>query len=546
MTQQEALDILKTGQSVFLTGAAGSGKTHVLRNYIHYLKEKGVSVGVTASTGIAATHLSGMTIHAWSGIGIKDYLSPHDLEVLRDRSQLRNRFQNTDVLVVDEVSMLHHFRLDLVDQVARTLRDNDNPFGGMQVIFSGDFFQLPPVSRAGEEPARFAYCSDAWQVLNPAVCYLEEQYRQNDDEYLSVLNAIRDNAVDVYHQELLQGRLNKKPDIGMEPTVLHSHNANVDVQNDRELNNISGKVFEYKMYTRGPKPLVEALVKSCLAPELLKLKVGARVMFVKNNFDLGYVNGTLGIVEELLYDTIKVRTVDGTLINVPQDTWQIEDDGKVKAEISQYPLRLAWAITIHKSQGMSLDAAHIDLSRSFEPGMGYVALSRVKTLGGLTLAGINRQAFMVHPEVLEQDMKFKELSGKWVRDIRVAEPKALKRSHDDFLQRVKKVGSSQKIDTVTQTYELVALGKNSKDIAKERGLKRDTILSHIEKIKEQDPFIDLDHIRKEISTTKFVKIRNEFIKQGVQAGGERPLGPIKNKLGSGFSYDDLKLVRIFL
>lgn len=546
MTQEEALNILKSGQSAFLTGAAGSGKTYVLRSYINYLKEHGVSVGVTASTGIAATHIGGMTIHSWAGIGIKDYLTPHDIDALKDRSQLRNRFQTTEILIIDEISMLHHFRLDLVDQVARALRDNDEPFGGMQVIFAGDFFQLPPVSRGLSEPARFAYWSDAWERLTPAICYLEEQYRQDDDEYLSVLNAIRDNSFDIYHQELLQGRMNQKPKVGIEPTVLHSHNANVDVQNEGELNKIKGQMYEYKMYSRGARPLVEALIKSCLAPEILKLKVGAKVMFVKNNFDLGYVNGTLGVVEELLYDTIKVRTSKDVLINVPKDTWQIEDDGKVKAEISQFPLRLAWAITIHKSQGMSLDAAHIDLSKSFEPGMGYVALSRVKTLGGLTLAGINRQALLVHPEVLEKDKQFRDVSEKWSQDIRVAEPKDLKKAHDYFLSRIQKSVKPKKIDTVTETYELLMLGKSSKEIAKERGLKRDTILSHIEKIKDQDPFVDLSHIRKEISATKFAKIRNEFVKQGTQAGGERPLGPIKNKLGASVSYDDLKLVRIFL
>ena len=546
MTQEEALNILKSGQSAFLTGAAGSGKTYVLRSYINYLKEHGISVGVTASTGIAATHIGGMTIHAWSGIGIKDHLTPHDIETLRERSQLRNRFQTTDILIIDEVSMLHHFRLDLVDQVARRLRDREEPFGGMQVIFAGDFFQLPPVSRGLEEPARFAYWSQSWRELDPAVCYLEEQYRQDDDEYFSVLNAIRDSSFDVYHHELLQGRINKKPDVGMEPTVLYSHNANVDVQNDSELNKIKGHMYEYKMYSRGARPLVEALTKSCLAPEILKLKVGAKVMFVKNNFDLGYVNGTLGVVEELLYDTIKVRTTKDVLINVPQDIWQIEDDGKVKAEISQFPLRLAWAITIHKSQGMSLDAAHIDLSKSFEPGMGYVALSRVKTLGGLTLAGINQQALHVHPEVLEKDKEFRNISDKWSRDMRTAEPKDIKKSYDHFLNRVQKNSKSKKVDTVTETYELLALGKNSKDIAKARGLKRDTILSHIEKIKEGGPFIDLSHICKEISATKFAKIRNEFVKQGTKAGGERPLGPIKNKLGPSVSYDDLKLVRIFL
>src|SRR3989344_3479845 len=240
MTQSEALNILKSGANVFLTGAAGSGKTYVLREYIDYLRKHDVDVGITASTGIAATHMGGMTIHAWSGIGIKDKLSASDVDDIVEKSYLRGRLKNTSVLVIDEVSMLHHFRLDLVDAVLKRARQSDLPFGGAQVVFSGDFFQLPPVHRAGESEAHFAYHSPAWQDCDLKICYLHEQHRQSDSEYLSILNAIRDDAVGEFVHELLATRRGKKPLVKAEPTRLYSHNVDVDRENEQELGRLPG------------------------------------------------------------------------------------------------------------------------------------------------------------------------------------------------------------------------------------------------------------------------------------------------------------------
>ena len=177
MTQKDALDILKMGYNCYITGAAGSGKTHLLNEYIKFLKNKGVEAGITASTGIAATHMGGTTIHSWSGLGIRDNLTEYDLEDLESKKYLYDRFKNTDVLIIDEVSMLHHFRLDLIERIARHLKRNQLPFGGMQVILCGDFFQLPPVSRVGERESLFSYKSETWKKLNLKICYLEEQHR---------------------------------------------------------------------------------------------------------------------------------------------------------------------------------------------------------------------------------------------------------------------------------------------------------------------------------------------------------------------------------
>src|SRR3989344_1623035 len=194
MTQGETLNILKSGRNIYLTGAAGSGKTHVLNEYINYLRDRCVSVGVTASTGIAATHLGGVTIHSWSGIGIKDNISNQDIDYLAKKDYLRKRFNKTRVLVIDEVSMLHSRMLDDVDRVCRTMKGNENPFGGMQVVLSGDFFQLPPIVRNGSS-VEFVNSSRVWKEMDIRVCYLEDQYRQEDNALREILNEMRGGVV---------------------------------------------------------------------------------------------------------------------------------------------------------------------------------------------------------------------------------------------------------------------------------------------------------------------------------------------------------------
>lgn len=443
MTQKEALDILKMGHNAFITGPAGSGKTHLLNEYIKYLKDNDVDVGITASTGIAASHMGGQTIHAWSGLGIRDSLSPYDIEALEERQYLWRRFERAKVLIIDEISMLHHFRLDLVEQLLRSFKRNNEPFGGLQVIFCGDFFQLPPVSRMGEPEALFSYHSKSWNKLSPKICYLDEQHRQKDSVFLEILNSIRKNSVSPEILTRLVSRLNKKPGPQEESTKIYSHNANVDAENERELEKIPGKIFEYRMDLKGQEFLAEILKKSCLAPEVLRLKKNARVMFVKNNYEEGYVNGTQGIVTACDEFGITVRTTSGKIINVTPTSWVVEENGKIKAEIIQYPLRLAWAITVHKSQGMSLDKAEIDLSRAFEAGMGYVALSRVRSLEGLFLAGINDMALKTDNEVFEFDQRFNEMSQEHKDELNNLDPKLVKEKQEEFLRKISPAGGKK-------------------------------------------------------------------------------------------------------
>lgn len=424
MTQDEALAILKTGANCFLTGEPGSGKTHTVNRYVAWLRKVGVEPAITASTGIAATHIGGHTVHSWSGIGVKRELSDYELDRIAQTERVVRRVRNASIVIIDEVSMLSADTLTMVEAVCREIRGTTRPFGGLQVLLVGDFFQLPPVVSRGQpgtgkildepqsERAPFAFFSPAWRSLNPLTCYLSEQHRQEDKMFLEILSAIRRGEVTGKHRELLLSR--QSVGQGAQAAQLFSHNADVDHINNSELAKLDASARTFTMAGRGSAGMLAALKRGCLSPETLVLKAGARVMFTKNDISgRSYVNGTLGVVTSFAngnsgYPVVKTHS-GRTLLVEPAD-WRIDEQGRTLARISQLPLRLAWAMTVHKSQGMSLDAAHMDLSRAFEYGQGYVALSRVRTLKGLSLAGLNERALEVHPEIQKKDVELRAAS----------------------------------------------------------------------------------------------------------------------------------------
>ena len=561
MTQAEALDILKMGKNIFLTGPAGSGKTHVLNSYIEYLKKHAVSVAVTASTGIASTHIDGQTIHSWSGLGIKDTLTDYDIENLMQKQYLYKRFENTKVLIIDEVSMLHHFRLDLIEWICRQMKRNESPFGGMQIILCGDFFQLPPVSKKrfdGEnfiEPveSEFAFKADSFLSSKFVVCYLSEQHRQKDNTYLGILNQIRENKVTQKTIDLLKSRLNADPLTGSVITRLYTHNIDVDEINKKHLGLIDGSERKYTMTSKGAPSLIESLKKSCLSPEVLVLKKGARVMFTKNNKDGGYVNGTLGIVIDFNHfsDPI-VETNSGMKFTVSPQSWKIDEDGKIKAEVEQLPLRLAWAITVHKSQGMSLDAMEVDLSKSFVKGMGYVALSRVRSLDGIKLLGFNDMSLEVDSEVLEIDEKFREKSEEAVRKLKGMSKQEIKEKQEKFLEsiepeekvKIKKKEKELKKSTHEITRDMLLEEMSLAMIADKRGIKQETVVSHIEDLKRENNCPDVDYLKRELKRSELEEILDAFSKVKTDT-----LSSVYNFLLSKKkkpSYLKIRLARLFM
>jgi len=543
MNQSEALDILKMGRNVFLTGPAGSGKTFVLNKYINYLKQNRIGVGVTASTGIAATHLGGITIHSWSGLGIKENISEKDLKKNLKKSYLKKRFKNSGVLVIDEISMINASQLDCINKICQAFKKSGRPFGGMQLVCSGDFFQLPPIQKNGDE--QFVTAGKIWNEMGLKICYLEEQHRQEEGGLLSLLCNIRNNKVKEA-KEMLNSFNFGKINFPIIPTKLYTHNVDVDVINSFELEKINKEGKAYEMKYSGSKNIVEALKKGCLAPEKLILKKGAKVMFVKNNFESGYVNGTLG--EVVSFDEADglpiIETYNGRRIKAEFATWIIEEDDIVKAQIKQIPLRLAWAITVHKSQGMNLDAAEINLSKCFVEGMGYVALSRLRTIEGLKINGINEMAFIVNQEIVELDKILKQMSDTAVEELKSADYLTKEKLQERFLDSLPRVEKREDyykekqplISTYEKTELFVMQKKSVEEISKLRNLNQETIIEHLEKIKGK---VDVEYLKPE--KKHFEKIRSAFFR----TGGLK-LSPVKEILGDDFSYLEIRLARLFI
>jgi len=560
MKQEETLEILKTGVNVFLTGEPGSGKTYTVNQYIQYLRDFGIEPAVTASTGIAATHLNGLTIHSFCGIGIKDKLTRADLEKITKVSYITKRLKKANVLIIDEISMLEAKTFDLVDLICREVRQTAAPFGGLQVIVSGDFFQLPPISKGGGEPAQFAFKADSWGKAKFTVCYLTEQYRQDDSVFLTMLSAIRVNSFGFEHLQNIKTRLIKQEETPSNITQIFSHNFDVDVLNKKELAKLSGKAESFFMFSRGQKNFVEALKRGCLSPDVLELKEGAIVMFTKNNLKEGFVNGTLGKVigfnKENNYPLIE--TLKGEEIEAKPMEWAIEEGGKTKAIISQLPLRLAWAITIHKSQGMSLDTAVIDLSRTFEYGQGYVALSRVRRLTGLYLLGYNEKAFLTHPQMREQDEVFRSLSQVAQIAFEKTPREEVQQKQANFLKLcggaslpkkmgkkpAKKISTKKlKLSTFEQTLALIKEGKLLERIAQERGLVLGTIISHLEELVMKGHF---DQKQVEALLDPGLLLNAKDILEVFEDLETDKLQLVFEHFQGKYTYNDLRLIRLLL
>lgn len=642
MRQSSALDILKTGQNVFLTGSAGSGKTYTLNQYIDYLRARRVPVAVTASTGIAATHMNGTTIHSWSGIGIKDELSDRDLTTLSRKQFLADRLKDTAVLIIDEISMLHAKQINLVSQVLKHVRKNDQAFGGIQVVVAGDFFQLPPIGSKGESNReKFAFMSEAWLDAKFHICYLSEQHRQVSEaangglDLDDILNQIRRQEVTFDAIAALEATFDQNVDI--KRTRLYTHNPNVNKINDKELAALSGEMMRFEATSTGDSKLVETLKKTVRTQDDLVLKVGSKVMFIKNNTELGVSNGTMGeligfaavkiddskdtsdaLIEDDDIDSTAdsdeasakstksktkkdkekpkakkpttqkmpvVRLNSGREVIAEPEEWIIEDEtGEVLASYEQVPLCLAWAITIHKSQGMTLDAAEIDLSRTFELGQGYVALSRLKSLAGLQLLGMNDMSLQLDPLARGADKRFLVLSDEADANYAMLDEESMTQAHEKFvlksggtlsksvidgyanlqkkrreqqqaqLDKKQKMGNqvSDKSDsTLLATRVLLEESLSIAEISQARQLSQSTIMRHIGELKSQDPSLACDHLRPEDEVmtavgNAYVVIKVANNPNDFNDDGSIKLRPIFDHLKQSIDYNTIRLALIFI
>lgn len=495
LKQSDALKILKLGLNTFITGSAGTGKSYLLNKYIRYLKGNKIIPVVVAPTGIASSHIGGKTIHSYFSLGIKNSVNDVFIYDLLEKNYLAIRFARLRVLIIDEVSMVSPEIFEAMDKILKAFKESDKPFGGVQVVVSGDFFQLPPIYR-GADGKVFSWQSDSWKNLEFKTCYLQDIYRQKENKIISLLNDIRDGNITKSSLDIIKQAQSNELNISHKPTKLYTHNVDVNKINFSELEKLPSKERIFISSFNGDEKNVQKMFKNSLVMEELVLKVDAVVMFIKNNFDKNYVNGTTGIVKGFNDGKVYVELPCKETILVGKEEWKMEDDnGKAICTIYQIPLRLAWAITIHKSQGMSLSSAQIDLSKTFELGQGYVAISRLESLEGLKIDGINDMALQVNPLILKIDDKIKQASNKSYEYIKNINDDELNIGYKNYISILKDENIftvKEKVPTHIKTKNFIEQVDNLQDLANIRALTKSTILKHLKKIKKEYPTLNLD------------------------------------------------------
>lgn len=392
------------GQNILVTGGAGSGKSFLLNE----IKKNNLKdLVITASTGIAAVNVNGTTIHSFGGLGTGELPA----EVIAKKitksfhTKTKERIRNIRYLAIDEVSMISGDFFNKIDQVFKLVRKSSYPFGGVQLILFGDFLQLPPIKNN-----TFLFESEAFNHGYFVVENLDKIFRQKEDRFINLLNNLRFGRLSEADLELLYSKIINPydPKNKVEATKIVTHNFQADNINQEKLDQISKQSFFFDQKRTGEEKALQMLAKNCLAPETLELKQGAQVMMLKNTYqELGVVNGSLGVVKSFSDKGWPIILFnEQTKIEIEPDKWFYEEfdpeKGELvdKAHIKQIPLRLAYAITVHKSQGMTLDKIECDLGRIFTEGQAYVALSRVKTFNGLYLKSFNHKKIRVNPRVV--------------------------------------------------------------------------------------------------------------------------------------------------
>lgn len=447
--QRHVLDmVVDQGKSVFFTGPAGTGKSVLMRAIIAELKRKYARdsdrVAVTASTGLAACNIGGITLHSFSGIGLGKEPANQLVKKIRRNPKAKQRWMRTKCLVIDEISMVDGQLFDKLSQIGRTIRNNGRPWGGIQLIITGDFLQLPPVPDGEQRESVFAFDASTWETSIDHTIGLTQVFRQKDPEFANMLNEMRigtitDKTVNAF--KALSRPLSFND--GIEGAQLYPTRMQVEASNERRLRELPGEPRRFDAVDTGDPMVRDKLLVNMMAPKGIVLKVGAQVMLIKN-LDETLVNGSLGTVVDFSdqktmetrygmdedvsgnvakaqkklnqfmneangaktpqYPVVRFMAANGTtrtIICIPEE-WKVElPNGEVQAKRQQVPLILAWALSIHKAQGQTLDRVTVDLGRVFEKGQAYVALSRATTQQGLRVLNFEKSKVMAHPKVVD-------------------------------------------------------------------------------------------------------------------------------------------------
>lgn len=409
--QAHAIELFNQGNNIFLSGGAGVGKSYVINecikqyNKTHPLNLDNKDLVVTASTGIAAILINGTTLHSFAGIGLGNLDVGESIKKMH--YIVKERWRRLRVLIIDEVSMLNPDYFDKLNNIVRLIRNNIRPFGGIQLLISGDFLQLPPVK------SYFAFQSTAWKEINLQRIILTQNMRQTDNTFHQALDKIRRGIADDFVQRVIGPCVREVETVnGIKPTRMFPTKDSVMRINIEELRKLDDIIIIPAKWTINDPSMISKetppdwMMKKVWSqvPIMEKLPIApyAQIMLTKNlDITNGLANGSRGIVLKMTNEVITVQFVNGQIIDILKETFDVKLSPTKVVYIHQFPLLLAWATTIHKSQGMTLDLAEMDLSASFEYGMIYVALSRVRSLDGLYINAINYQKIKAHPDALE-------------------------------------------------------------------------------------------------------------------------------------------------
>lgn len=523
----------KTDMSLFLTGKAGTGKTTFLREVVRYTKKKCI---VLAPTGIAAVNAGAMTIHSFFQFGLGPFVQgviepKSDFRINKSKLELIRHLQ---LLIIDEVSMVRADLMDHIDVELRRIRRNSKPFGGVQLLMIGDLQQLPPIAHGGEDEllrqyykTLYFFSSAALKSMKYSCIELKNVYRQTDRHFIDILNHARDCTLTSQDISDLNARyvpgFSPKPEDGY--IRLMTHNRQVDYVNETEMEKLDSKPYTFVAAVTGTFP-----EESYPTANSLTLKKGAQVMFIKNDPERRFINGTLGEVKSIDKNSIAVRLAEsGTIIDVEPMEWQNiryhfdeeskEISSKQIGRFKQYPLKAAWAITVHKSQGLTFDKAIIDVHAAFSPGQAYVALSRCRTLDGLVLSSpvsasvfmrdnavdtymnyisrpVEELAFSSCYEYFEYEKKPEPEVVAPVEKVKVNKEKPKKEKKEELRDE-----SGKKLNTFEYSYWLYNQGDTVEQIAEKRGLNQSTIEGHLARYVasgdiDVHEFVDADTLEK--------------------------------------------------
>lgn len=526
--QQKALDILMREGNVFLTGAAGTGKSFLLEQYLR--GKPADAFPIVASTGAAAVIVGGRTFHSFFGLGILEGGPDVAIAKALRNGRLMRRLNRAHCVIIDEVSMLSGMLLQTAERISRHARDHDEPWGGLRIIAVGDFAQLPPIA-PGNAEKDWAFQHPVWEMSDFQPALLSTVMRTQDLDFLKILNLVREGIVNDEVCDFLDARIVQSAE-QTEGTRLYPRREQADRYNMERLNAIHQPSHAFQTEYVGKEADIEKSKRNFPIPETLLLKEGALIMMRKNDVsgEMRYVNGSLGRVERIGSETLIIRLLTEEKITVvPEKFSSLDGDGKEIVSAWNFPITLAWATTIHKSQGASLDRLIVNMERLWEPGQAYVALSRVRSSRGLSIECWDPSSIRAEPLVTAFYNSLTESAKKYVPRPLFTIPEREDKEEEKAPKAKKKRPGKMIRDMIREKEPLGA-------IAVTCGIKEETVLEWIDKLVTLGAPMDLEYLLVEI-------LEAENIRAAYGELGLERLKPVFDYFEGAISYSTLRLVR---